>query len=262
MTKHITTRSMASAAALTASICAGAFVSGTAQAAEAAKGWEAEASAGATLTSGNSKTFLGTIGVNAAKRWSQEEILVGASAGYGKNSKIEGQQTTDQYVKAYGQWNHLFSEKFYGGVRADGLYDKIADVDYRLTISPLAGYYLIKNSTTKLAVEAGPAVVFERIGDTDRKYAGVRLGERFEHKFSNGAKVWQSVDWTEELIDFDDTGNHNYDNWVINAEVGISAPVTKSLDVRLVAQDTFRRLPAPGRQQNDLRLIAGVGYRF
>lgn len=137
--------SRAAAVALTATICAGASLASHAQAADAPvakKGWEAVANAGLALTSGNSETFLGTVGINSQRRWSQDEILLGANGGYGENTitsprdpatgdKDVEHNTTDQYVKGFSQWNHLFSEKLYGGLRVEGLYDNIAGVDYR-----------------------------------------------------------------------------------------------------------------------------------
>jgi len=49
---------------------------------------------------------------------------------------------------------------------------------------------------------------------------------------------------------------------VLNADVGVSAPITKSLDVRLVAQDSYENQPADDRKENDFKLLAGIGYRF
>src|SRR6185436_4918323 len=39
------------------------------------KGWETVASLGASLTRGNSDSFLATFGVNTARKWSKDEIL-------------------------------------------------------------------------------------------------------------------------------------------------------------------------------------------
>jgi putative salt-induced outer membrane protein YdiY len=261
MNKLISTRPVSAAMALTATICAGAFAGGTTHAAEAPKGWETVASAGVTLTRGNSETFLGTVGINSSRKWSKDEILLGATAGYGENTStdpVDGSDehnTTDQFAKAFGQWNHLFSEKFYGGVRADGLYDAIAGVDYRFTVSPLAGYYLIKNAKTFLAVEAGPGFVAENLAHRDAdQYVTLRLAERFEHKFTDRAKIWESVEYMPRIDDFGD--------YVLNAEVGVSAGITEHVDLRAVLQDTYRSEPPAGRKNNDLKLIVGVGYKF
>ena len=45
--------------------------------------WESSAAAGATLTRGNSKTFLGTLSIGTGKKWNQNELAFGADAAYG-----------------------------------------------------------------------------------------------------------------------------------------------------------------------------------
>jgi hypothetical protein len=54
----------------------------------------------------------------------------------------------------------------------------------------------------------------------------VRFAERYERKFAGGARIWQSLEWLPQIDDIA--------NWIMNAEVGVSAPIVKSLDVRLV----------------------------
>jgi putative salt-induced outer membrane protein YdiY len=234
------------------------------------KGWETSASAGVTLTRGNSKNFLATLSVDSSRKWSKDEALLGASAGYGKTTDVkrddglpDDENTTAAYAKGFGQYNHLFTERIYGATRADGLYDGIADIYYRFTFSPLAGYYFIKEPTTTLSGDIGPSWVVEKVGaapdDTDgemgaRGYLGLRLGERFEHKFKSGARVWQTADVTPEV--------ENWENYVVNFELGLEAPITKKLSARLVAQDTYDHQPTPGRLKNDFKLIAGLAYKF
>ena len=221
--------------------------------------WESVASVDLTLTRGNSHTFLATATFNTQKKWETDEALFGGSAGYG-NSTVRsstGQETsseTQDYLRGFGQYNHLFSDRFYGGLRLEGLHDNLADINYRLTLSPLAGYYFIKETNTSLSAEVGPSLIHEELGHHYRTYAGFRLGERFEHKFDSGAKVWQTVEWIPEV--------DRFANWILNTEVGISAPIVKSVDVRLVAQDSYDNRPAPERLKNDLKVLAGIGYRF
>lgn len=248
---------------MAATACAGLLAAAPVQAADPApaKGWESVASLGITLTRGNSETFLGTVGVNSQRKWSRDEILLGASAGYGENTSVDPvdgsdeHNTTDQYAKAFGQYNHLFNEQIYGGLRLDANYDAVAGVDYRLTLSPLVGYYFIKNASTLLAGEAGPGFVAENLAhEKADQYITLRLAQRFEHKFGDKGKVWESVEWLPRFDDFGD--------YVLNAEIGASAAITKAIELRLVLQDTYRSEPPAGREQNDLKIIAGVGYRF
>src|SRR3954462_13840066 len=133
--------------------------------------WEKSAALGLTLTKGNSDTLLFTGDVLAARKWSAEELNLGASISYGENNKIKNNET----VRGFGQWNHLFSDRFYGYVRAEALHDAVADVEYRVTLSPGAGYYFIKNDRVRLSAEAGPGVVFEKQGGKDKTYFTARV---------------------------------------------------------------------------------------
>jgi putative salt-induced outer membrane protein YdiY len=160
------------------------------------------------------------------------------------------------YLNGFGQFNHNFTERFYGGLRLDAAYDGIAQLDYRVTFSPLAGYYFIKNTNTALSVEAGPSVVTERQVDGDPEtYAGFRLGERFDHKLSASTKIWQSFSYVPRVDEWDE-------KYVMNAEAGIDAAINKHWSLRVVLQDVFDSQPAQGRERNDVRLVAGAGYKF
>jgi len=264
--------SLRTATIITAGFCTGGPIS-TVVGQDAAKPteekkplWETSANAGVTLTRGNSENFLATAGINTQRKWSRDEILAGASAAYGTTEVEEPNPTpppatrdvdnrTEAYIKGFFQYNHLFTQRFYGAIRADGLNDEIADVHYRFSLSPLAGYYFIKSPNTTLSGDIGPSWVVEKVGNAGpRGYLGIRAGERFEHKFKSGARVWQTADITPEV--------ENWENYVLNAEVGVEAPLTKKLAARLVLQDTYDHQPSPGREKNDLKLIAGLAYKF
>jgi putative salt-induced outer membrane protein YdiY len=236
---------------------------------EEKKGWETSANAGLALARGNTKSFLATAGINSTRKWSKEEVLLGASGGYGESTDVQRadglpDETTKSadYLKGFGQWNHLFTERFYTGLRLDGVHDDIADVNYRFTLSPLIGYYFIKNPSTTLAAEIGPSFVYEDVGGEEDSYVGARLAERFEHKFKNGARVWQSAEIIPQVDDVE--------NFIANFELGVEAPLSKKLSLRAVLQDTYDNQPAEvtgaagtkSKLKNDLKLIAGLAYKF
>jgi len=233
------------------------------------KGWESTAGAGVSLSRGNTKNFLATINVDSKRKWAKDEALLGAKAGYGATSKPspgepdEDTTRTEGYVKGFGQFNHLFTERLYGALRVDAINDDIADIAYRISIAPLGGYYFIKTASTTLSADIGPTWIVERLqpvstdtdGDTGaRGYLGLRAGERFEHKFEGGARIWQTFDITPEV--------ENWENYVVNFTVGASAPITKALSMQVVADDTYDHQPAPGRLKNDFKLTAGLNYKF
>ncbi len=212
--------------------------------------WETVASAGLTLTKGNSDTLLANIGINSTRKWVQNELILGAGLSYGENA---GRKNVDN-VNGAAQFNMLFSERFYAGFKLTAVKDEIADLDYRVTLSPLAGYYLIKEAKTKLSVEAGPSYVIEQLGGVSKSYAGLRIGERFEQKFNDRAKMWQSADFTPQV--------DRFSRYLINFELGVDSSITEALSLRAVLQDNYNSIPAPGRKANDARLVTGIAYKF
>ncbi len=212
--------------------------------------WESSAALGLTLTRGNSDTLTFAAGVLGTRKWDQNEVNLGADATYGENNSIKNNET----LRGFGQYNRLFSDRVFGYGRLEISHDAIADIEYRITASPGAGYYFIKNEKTNLRGEAGPGFIYEKQGNDSTGYFTLRLAERFEHKISDTAKVWQSLEFLPQVDKFE--------NYLINAEVGIEAALTKALSLRTVLQDTYDHQPAPGRQKNDLKLITALAYKF
>lgn len=222
------------------------------------KGWETTAAAGLTLTSGTKDTLLVTAGLKTERKWEQDELAFGISGGYGEddNNATKTSTANTEFIQGYGQYNRLFTPKFYGGLRLDAAYDGIANLDYRVTLTPLAGYYLIKNTNTTLAVEVGPSAVTEKYSGQDSDtYFGIRFAERLEHKLTETTKVWESVSYVPDVEDW-------MGRYVITAEAGIDTAITKQWSLRVVLQDVYTSDPGPGSEYNELRLIAGTGYKF
>ena len=213
--------------------------------------WESSVAFGFTLIRGNSDTLLATGGIQTHKKTFADEISLGADGAYGENNSVQNVNS----AHGFSQYNHLFSERFFGYLRADALHDEIADLQYRLTLSPGVGYYFLRQTNASFAGEFGPAMVFERLGSKDNNYVTARVAERFEHKFTeSNARVWESAEILPQINDFN--------NFVANAELGLEASVTKKVSLQAYAQDNFVNEPAPGRQQNDLRIVSGLKYKF
>lgn len=212
--------------------------------------WETTAGLGASVTQGNADTLLFTANVLTLRKWEGGEISAGVDAGYGKS---EGEQNVG-FVKGFGQYNYLFTDRFYGFVRAEGLHDSIADIAYRVPLSAGAGYYLIKNDKVTLSAEAGPGFVFEKVGGDERDYATIRFGEKFTWKISETARLWQSFEYQPKVDEWTE--------YFLSGELGVAASVTKQMELRVTLQDWYVSNPAPGRESNDLKLIAGVNYKF
>ncbi len=134
--------------------------------------WESSASVGLTLTRGNSDTMLFTANLQTQKKTPHNEFTFLLEGSYGKSERIKNNET----LHGSGQYNHLFNEKLFSYLRLDALHDGIADLDYRVTTSPGVGYYFIKQTNTILAVETGPAMITERLGDRGRHLRNLASG--------------------------------------------------------------------------------------
>jgi len=249
MTENRTKRNCALLAGLT--VAAGGLTQvGAQEAAEDPTAWKSSAALGTTLTRGNSETLLVNGNVNTEKKWESNELGFGLTGTYGEDRG----NVNAQVVSGFGQYNRLFTEKWFGFFRADALHDDIADVRYRVTLAPGVGYYPIKTDKFTLGFEAGPGFVFEELGGQSASYITLRFAERLTWKISDRSRLWQSVEYLPKVDDFG--------SYVLNAEIGIDTDITKSLSLRVAAVDTYRSEPAPGRKSNDLKLIAGIAYKF
>jgi putative salt-induced outer membrane protein YdiY len=230
--------------------------------------WETSAGLGATLTSGNSESIM--VAANFLTQYKQEkdEFRFALDAGYGEAKQQPSDTDPDpdmekntSYIRGAAQYNRLFSERLFGYARVEAMNDDIADVTYRVTLSPGLGYYFIKNAKTTLNAEVGPGYVFEKLRNDEtgddaavNDYATLRVGERLEHKLSKSARLWQSVEFIPEVTDFE--------NFLVTFTAGIEADITQKLRVQVYVVDVFDNVPAPDRDDNDLKLVAGLKYVF
>ena len=213
--------------------------------------WANTLTAGVTLTRGNSDSLQATAKLESNKKTPNNEYNLETDATYGSANGI----ANSELYHGIGQWNHLFSPKWYGYLRGEGLHDGIAEVKYRFTLSAGVGYYLIKETNTSLALETGPGIVIERLGEVDTTYATMRLAEKFERKFNhNSARIWENIEFLPQV---DIPGDY-----LINSEIGLSSSIYKNLDLQIYLDDNFNSQPAAGLRRNDVKLVSGVTYKF
>ncbi len=91
---------------------------------------------------------------------------------------------------------------------------------------------------------------------TSSSYATLRVGEKFHQALSDRARLWQTAEFLPQV--------DQLNNYIINAELGIEADLTKDKKFRLrsYVTDTFNNEPATGRKQNDLTWVTAIAYNF
>ena len=118
------------------------------------------------------------------------------------------------------------------------------------------GYHFIKTPKMSLSGEVGPSAVWEHLsGQSATSYAAIRFAESFEYKLTDSTKLWQGVAYIPQITEWTQ-------NYLINFEAGIDTAITKHWNLRVVFQDMYASAPAPGKKDNDIRLLAGVSFKF
>ena len=210
--------------------------------------WESGLALGFGLTDGNSETTTLSLDLEANRAWDSNEFLSGIKFGYGETDS----ETTREDVKADAQYNRLYTERNYAYLNASGLYDDIAQVDYRFLVGPGLGRHFVMTDTTRLSAEAGVSYLAEDQGGVTKSTAVLRIAERFERALSETSKVWQNLEYAPEIDDFE--------SYAINGEIGAQAAMNSTLSLRVVLEDRYNDDPAVGSERNDLIVSAAAVY--
>ena len=67
-------------------------------------------------------------------------------------------------------------------------------------------------------------------------------------------RLWEKAEILPQL--------DKYQNYVVNAEIGLESSLTKTLALKTYLDDTYQSEPASGRVRNDVKLVTAVAYKF
>ncbi len=216
-------------------------------------GFTTALNAGLTMTDGNSETLAANASlVTEGVKEGLGSVIAGIEGNYGENT-VDGVDTkTIENVKASANAKKTLSPMTFALVDGSVLTDDIALIDYRATLGPGLGAYLVKNDKRELSLEAGPSYVWEKIDGASNDYLALRFAERYTCQATKTAKLVQSLEYVPEAEDFD--------NYLLTGEVGVEAAMNDHLSLRVVVQDKYDSTPAVDAEYNDVSLIAGLGF--
>ncbi len=214
------------------------------------EGFKSTFSAGLSLTDGNSETLQANASLlTEGEKVGLGSVRAGVEANYGESTVASNKQTTVENVRVFANAKKTVTPRTFASLNGEALYDNIAMIDYRATLGPGFGVFLVKNDRTSFSIEAGPSYIWEEVADVKDDYLALRFAERVDHAFSKTAKVWQSFEYLPRLDDFGD--------YLMIAEVGAEAALNARLNLRIVLQDKYDSTPGAGLEKSDLSLIAG-----
>jgi putative salt-induced outer membrane protein YdiY len=214
--------------------------------------WDKAITAGYNYTDGNSKTASLNLNGKVMRDYEGEAWRFEADYNYGNAAADTNspRELTKQNARALGDYKHTLDSVFFAGSNVSFAWDEIANLDYRVILSPNLGAYLVKNDITTFSLEAGPSYVWEKLGGEDDNFAAARIADRFVWHISEAALLYQSAEY---LVAFDDSADY-----IVNAEVGIEAPLSSSVNLVLSVRDYYINQPAEDRERNDVYTITGL----
>ena len=228
-------------------------------------GWTTALNAGLTMTDGNSETMAANVGLTTeGVKDGLGSVIAGADFNYGESTVsstatdpatgesvvTETEETTVENAKAFVNVKKTLSAKTFAYLDGSVLYDDVALIDYRATLGPGLGFYLVKNDKRTLTFETGPSYVWERVDGATDDYLALRFAERYACQISATAKLVQSLEYVPAAEDFDD--------YLLTGEIGAEAAMTDRISLKVVLQDKYDSTPAGEAEYNDLSLIAGI----
>ncbi len=211
--------------------------------------WDVTAAVGLGLAKGNTDHLNLSAQFLATYVSPTDEFYFGAD--YLRTEKDS--TVTGHNLHASSGYNRTLAGPFYLGIAGDAWYDEIADVDYRLGLSPTLGFHLIKNDRTLLALEGGVGYLWEKQGGVTDDYVTARFAQRFSHKFAGGVVFTESVGWVTELDDFSN-------NWLLVADAGLQVPLSRHWALGTNVRYTYDNTPAFGFDNSDLAVLATLNY--
>lgn len=206
---------------------------------------------GLNLNRGNSDSLTASLVLDGRRKREASVLDVALRGSYGKTDD----RTTAERIGLTTDFQRDVSSSLYWVLSGGFERDRVADLDYRLDTGIGFGRYLLRDEKTTLSLDGGLGWVNIRYRSEPRDdYFSLRFAQRFEKRFENAARLWQSLRWFPEAAD--------PGTFLALFETGLEAPFTGRSSLRLVFQNNYNSKPAPGKKKNDLALISYLAWRF
>ncbi len=239
---------------LTPSICLGTMLwlinSPTDGYAEMSGEWERSVTLGFNQTRGNSDTLLHRFAARGEQIAEKHEWLIDLEWTYGESDK----EKNNEFGRAGIEYKQMLNRRFYADAMLEFTYDAVKDLDYRVIVGPALGYFILRDETFRLSVEAGPSYVAQRQGGVSEDFIALRFAENFSYRINKQVRVWQGTEYIPRIDDFE--------QYLLNSEVGVESAISNVMSLGISLEHRYDNQPAEGAKRNDLFLVSTLKYTF
>lgn len=219
----------------------------------AAGPWTGNASAGASLTSGNRTTS--TVNLASQVTYDPKTKDVIRLDGLYLRGKSEDEINADR-LSLNGREEHRLSDRTFLFGQTQYLRDRFKEIDYLVSPTVGVGYKLYETGVALMAVDAGVGGVWEKNTGRDLQKSGaLNFSEKLSLKLTNTTTVTQAAAGLWKMNDFDDA------LYTFGGGVAVSISTRVQLKVELL--DTFKNKPPSATiKKNDVALLTALVYKF
>jgi putative salt-induced outer membrane protein YdiY len=173
------------------------------------------------------------------------------------NKEKDRGATSSEEWKAYGNYSHFLTEKWFFYARSLFEHNKFADLDLRSTLGGGPGYQFFESDTLNLYVIVGPGYVNEAfIEDKDQDFWVGQWVISYDQYFFD--KTFQLFHNQNGYIKAD-----NSSNWIINTRQGVRFPIYKGLTTTFQYNYDYDNEPSEDADKKwGSRLMFLIGWEF
>ena len=207
---------------------------------------------GASSTSGNTNVDKTNGDAEVVARSDKNRVTLGGEI---HRSETEGIETESNWL-AYLQYDHFFSDRWYGFANTSGENDEFKDIRLRTTFGLGAGYQWFDTEKTKLSFEIGANYVnIDRIESADTDYPAARWSLDFLQRLFNSKTEFFHRHALFSALD-------DSQNFFFRTRTGLRLPIVENLHTTIQYNYDYDDNPAPGRVKEDKAWLFTLGYRW
>ena len=212
--------------------------------------WRITGLLGGSLSEGNSEARAVHAGLELKRKTPRDEFAAGVFGSYGETEGV----TSSGALSADAHYQRQYGGKGFMGLRGDFDHDALADLGWRIALTPYGGRHLVKTKRIQLSMEAGPSAVMEEQGGSGASYLAGYLAAKGEYGLGEKTRLFGDLSWLAEASD--------WSSFLVTSEAGIDHALSDRLSVRLIARNTYDSSPARGRGRYDFQLVSALGLTF
>lgn len=211
------------------------------------------------LNRGNSDTdafgFSALVTLRRDNEFANDKFIFGGDYNEGGTGRGNKHLTTTDNWDAMFEYDKFLNDKLFVYGNVGYLHDRIAALNVQLTPGVGLGYQWFEQPDFHFSTEGGVSYLYKdyRIGGVQQA-AAFRLAYHIDKQLNEKVSIFNDAEF---IAAFEDPSNY-----IINADAGIQAALTKSFFSQFKVQYRRADRPAPGLLKDDLAFLLGVGWKF